>query len=95
MIKCQFVFQTNTFQEEANRLMRWLNDLDSQLSAAQPVGGLPETAREQLDKHKVHTSLRNEYNVYGYIYCQQRDTGGNSLVLHLFRWKIYIFGCFK
>ncbi|XP_071483801.1 microtubule-actin cross-linking factor 1-like [Diadema antillarum] len=43
--------ETKDFAEEATRLLRWLHDIDGQLSSAQPVGGLPETAREQLDRH--------------------------------------------
>eukprot|EP00057_Strongylocentrotus_purpuratus_P020675 XP_011675149.1 PREDICTED: microtubule-actin cross-linking factor 1 isoform X2 [Strongylocentrotus purpuratus] len=43
--------ETKNFAEEATRLLRWLHDINGQLSSSQPVGGLPETAREQLDRH--------------------------------------------
>ena len=45
--------QSKLFGDEANRLLHFLKDMDSQLSSAQPVGGLPETAKEQLDRHNV------------------------------------------
>ncbi|XP_033113691.1 microtubule-actin cross-linking factor 1, isoforms 1/2/3/5-like isoform X2 [Anneissia japonica] len=43
--------ESKTLQDEARRLLSWLRDIDGQLSATQPVGGLPETAKEQLEKH--------------------------------------------
>lgn len=35
----------------------WLSDIDSQLVSSKPVGGLPETAREQLNRFMVKPSL--------------------------------------
>lgn len=35
----------------------WLSDIDSQLVSSKPVGGLPETAREQLNRFMVKSSL--------------------------------------
>merc|ERR1719150_3240910 len=31
-------------------MLAWLNDVDSALSSSKPVGGLPETAKDQLDR---------------------------------------------
>ncbi|XP_074600372.1 dystonin-like protein short stop isoform X2 [Brevipalpus obovatus] len=63
------------FNGEIKDLLTWLADLDGQFSASKPVGGLPETAREQLNRfmelyneldanrHKVESILQqgNEY----------------------------------
>ncbi|CAG2163885.1 unnamed protein product [Oppiella nova] len=38
------------FNQEIQDLLIWLNDVDQQLSSSKPVGGLPETAREQLNR---------------------------------------------
>ncbi|CAG0891815.1 unnamed protein product [Cyprideis torosa] len=38
------------FNAEIQDLILWLNDIDSALSTTKPVGGLPETAREQLNR---------------------------------------------
>ena len=31
-------------------MLLWLNDVDAALSSSKPVGGLPETAKDQLDR---------------------------------------------
>ncbi|XP_053205287.1 microtubule-actin cross-linking factor 1-like isoform X2 [Panonychus citri] len=38
------------FNQEIQDLLNWLDDIEGQFVASKPVGGLPETAREQLDK---------------------------------------------
>ncbi|XP_043207067.1 microtubule-actin cross-linking factor 1-like isoform X6 [Amphibalanus amphitrite] len=38
------------FMNEIQDLLFWLNDLDGALTTSKPVGGLPETAKEQLDR---------------------------------------------
>lgn len=38
------------FSQEISDLMAWLTEVESQLVSSKPVGGLPETAREQLNK---------------------------------------------
>ena len=38
------------FTQEISDLMAWLTEVESQLVSTKPVGGLPETAREQLNK---------------------------------------------
>ncbi|XP_043537219.1 dystonin isoform X4 [Chiloscyllium plagiosum] len=45
------LIQAQGFQSEIENMQRWLVDIDRQLSASKPVGGLPETAREQLNVH--------------------------------------------
>ncbi|XP_031645197.1 microtubule-actin cross-linking factor 1 isoform X26 [Oncorhynchus kisutch] len=39
------------FHGELEEFLQWLRRTESQLSAAKPTGGLPETAREQLQQH--------------------------------------------
>lgn len=39
-------------------MQQWLTDTERQLLASKPVGGLPETAREQLNTHMVSISIR-------------------------------------
>lgn len=42
-----------SFAHQVHDWLRWLNDVDSVLSSNKAVGGLPETAQEQLDKFLV------------------------------------------
>uniref|UniRef100_UPI00398EBE39 dystonin isoform X2 n=1 Tax=Pristiophorus japonicus TaxID=55135 RepID=UPI00398EBE39 len=45
------LIQAQGFQSEVEDMQRWLVETERQLSASKPVGGLPETAREQLNIH--------------------------------------------
>ncbi|XP_075678400.1 dystonin-like isoform X3 [Dermatophagoides pteronyssinus] len=57
--------------QEIQDMLAWLNEMDQLISTSKPVGGLPETAREQLNRfmeiyneldmnrHKVETLLQN------------------------------------
>lgn len=45
--------QAEGFHGELEEFLQWLRRTESQLSAAKPTGGLPETAREQLQQHLV------------------------------------------
>ncbi|XP_063775378.1 dystonin [Pseudophryne corroboree] len=45
------LFQAQGFHSEIEELHQWLTDTERHLLAAKPVGGLPETAREQLNTH--------------------------------------------
>lgn len=47
------------FHSEIEEFLLELNRMESQLSASKPTGGLPETAREQLDAHMV-TAVSSE-----------------------------------
>ena len=38
------------FNQQIQDLLAWLSDVDNQLASSKPVGGLPETAQEQLNK---------------------------------------------
>ena len=60
--------------QEIQDMLSWLNEIDNQISTSKPVGGLPETAREQLNRfmevynelvmnrHKVESLLQNGEN---------------------------------
>ncbi|XP_039915932.1 dystonin isoform X9 [Hirundo rustica] len=45
------LIQAQGFHGEVEDLQQWLSDTERQLLASKPVGGLPETAREQLNAH--------------------------------------------
>merc|ERR1719210_1734682 len=42
--------EAQAFNQEIQDMLAWLNDVDSALSSSKPVGGLPETAKDQLDR---------------------------------------------
>ncbi|XP_067876270.1 microtubule-actin cross-linking factor 1 isoform X10 [Heterodontus francisci] len=45
------LIQAQGFQSEIENMQQWLVETERHLSASKPVGGLPETAREQLNVH--------------------------------------------
>uniref|UniRef100_A0A8C5CUT3 Microtubule actin crosslinking factor 1 n=1 Tax=Gadus morhua TaxID=8049 RepID=A0A8C5CUT3_GADMO len=45
--------QAEGFHGDLEEFLQWLRRTETQLSAAKPTGGLPETAREQLQQHMV------------------------------------------
>ena len=42
-----------SFHDELDEMLRNLSKIDGQMASAQPVGGLPETAKQQLEEFKV------------------------------------------
>ncbi|XP_023339655.1 dystonin isoform X13 [Eurytemora carolleeae] len=42
--------EAQAFNQEIQDMLMWLNDVDTALSTSKPVGGLPETARDQLER---------------------------------------------
>merc|ERR1712106_8613 len=42
--------EAQAFNQEVQDMLMWLNDVDTALSTSKPVGGLPETAKDQLDR---------------------------------------------
>merc|ERR1719422_1388858 len=42
--------EAQAFNQEVQDMLMWLNDVDTALSTSKPVGGLPETAQDQLDR---------------------------------------------
>ncbi|XP_013787345.1 dystonin-like, partial [Limulus polyphemus] len=77
------------FNQEIQDLLLWLSDVDSQLATSKPVGGLPETAREQLNRfmelyneldsnrHKVETVLQQ-----GQDYLKRSNEEATSNLQH-------------
>ncbi|XP_043919283.1 dystonin isoform X2 [Protopterus annectens] len=45
------LLQAQGFHGEVEDLQQWLTELERQLLSSKPVGGMPETAREQLNSH--------------------------------------------
>ncbi|KAH7645757.1 microtubule-actin cross-linking factor 1-like protein [Dermatophagoides farinae] len=66
--------KSQSLAQEIQDMMAWLNEMDQLISTSKPVGGLPETAREQLNRfmeiyneldmnrHKVETLLQNGHD---------------------------------
>lgn len=46
----EMLAEAQTFSQQVQDLLAWLSEMDSQISSSKPVGGLPETAREQLER---------------------------------------------
>ena len=42
--------EAQAFNQEIQDMLMWLNDVDTALSSSKPVGGLPETAKDQLER---------------------------------------------
>merc|ERR1719402_2204212 len=42
--------EAQAFNQEIQDMLMWLNDVDTALSTSKPVGGFPETAKDQLDR---------------------------------------------
>lgn len=42
-----------SFNADIGDLLSWLSEVDSVIAASKPVGGLPETATEQLERFMV------------------------------------------
>ena len=49
-LEFQALREAQAFNAEIQDMLSWLNDVDSALSTSKPVGGLPETAKDQLDR---------------------------------------------
>ncbi|CAL8297896.1 unnamed protein product [Lota lota] len=57
--------QAEGFHGDLEEFLQWLRRTESQLSAAKPTGGLPETAREQLQQHmELQTTLSQRAEHY-------------------------------
>ncbi|CAL1283115.1 unnamed protein product [Larinioides sclopetarius] len=81
--------EAQLFNQEIQDLLMWLSDIDSQLVSSKPVGGLPETAREQLNrfmelyndldnnKHKIDSVLQQ-----GQDYLKRSNEGAAGSLQH-------------
>uniref|UniRef100_A0AAR2JGF1 Microtubule actin crosslinking factor 1 n=1 Tax=Pygocentrus nattereri TaxID=42514 RepID=A0AAR2JGF1_PYGNA len=68
--------QAEGFHGELEEFLQWLRRTESQLSAAKPTGGLPETAREQLQQHMLQVQLTQRGEQYHRLLDQ-----GESMLL--------------
>ncbi|KAM6959202.1 microtubule-actin cross-linking factor 1 [Aplochiton taeniatus] len=69
--------QAEGFHGELEEFLQWLRRTDSQLSAAKPTGGLPETAREQLQQH---LELQSQLSQRAEQYHRLLDSGESMLL---------------
>ncbi|XP_075305600.1 microtubule-actin cross-linking factor 1 isoform X16 [Odontesthes bonariensis] len=69
--------QAEGFHGELEEFLQWLRRTESQLSAAKPTGGLPETAREQLQQH---TELQAQLTQRAEQYHRLLDQGESMLL---------------
>ncbi|XP_048057419.1 microtubule-actin cross-linking factor 1 isoform X23 [Megalobrama amblycephala] len=69
--------QAEGFHGELEEFLQWLRRTESQLSAAKPTGGLPETAREQLQQHM---ELQAQLTKRGEQYHRLLDKGESILL---------------
>ncbi|XP_040391216.1 microtubule-actin cross-linking factor 1 isoform X7 [Cygnus olor] len=78
--------QAQGFHGEIEDFLLWLTRMESQLSASKPTGGLPETAREQLNAHmELYSQLKAQEDVYSQLLAKGRlmllnrdDSGSGS-----------------
>ncbi|XP_039367210.1 microtubule-actin cross-linking factor 1 isoform X20 [Mauremys reevesii] len=78
--------QAQGFHGEIEDFLLWLTRMESQLSASKPTGGLPETAREQLNAHmELYAQLKANEEVYSQLLAKGRlillsrdDSGSGS-----------------
>uniref|UniRef100_A0A8B9S2Q1 Microtubule actin crosslinking factor 1 n=1 Tax=Accipiter nisus TaxID=211598 RepID=A0A8B9S2Q1_9AVES len=78
--------QAQGFHGEIEDFLLWLTRMESQLSASKPTGGLPETAREQLNAHmELYSQLKAKEDVYSQLLAKGRlmllnrdDSGSGS-----------------
>ncbi|KAM6314025.1 microtubule-actin cross-linking factor 1-like isoform 4-T5 [Podargus strigoides] len=78
--------QAQGFHGEIEDFLLWLTRMESQLSASKPTGGLPETAREQLNAHmELYGQLKAKEDIYSQLLAKGRlmllnrdDSGSGS-----------------
>lgn len=71
--------EAQNFATEIQDLLTWLNDVDGVVGSAKPVGGLPETATEQLEKFmEVYGEIEANRSKVDNILAQ----GGNYVKKH-------------
>jgi ABC-type transporter Mla subunit MlaD len=59
--------EAQRFHAEIQDLLSWLGDVDGVIAASKPVGGLPETASEQLERFMVLHSVPDLLLWHSYI----------------------------
>ncbi|KAG8444908.1 hypothetical protein GDO86_009892 [Hymenochirus boettgeri] len=59
------LFQAQGFHSEIEEMHQWLTDTERHLLASKPFGGLPETAREQLNTHlELYSAFEVKEEIY-------------------------------
>lgn len=60
-VECLYI--SCSFAAEIQDLLSWLGEVDGIIAASKPVGGLPETASEQLERFMVSVYFSKLYFV--------------------------------
>ncbi|CAH2222215.1 microtubule-actin cross-linking factor 1 isoform X20 [Pelobates cultripes] len=78
--------QAQGFTGEIEDFLQWQSRIESQLSSAKATGGLPETAREQLQAHmELYAELKAKEDIYkqlldkGHLMLLSRDDAVGSI----------------
>uniref|UniRef100_A0A8C5PE50 Microtubule actin crosslinking factor 1 n=1 Tax=Leptobrachium leishanense TaxID=445787 RepID=A0A8C5PE50_9ANUR len=78
--------QAQGFTGEIEDFIQWQSRIESQLSTSKPTGGLPETAREQLQAHmELYAELKSMEGLYkhlvekGHLMILSRDDAVGSI----------------
>ncbi|KAM8858982.1 dystonin isoform 4-T4 [Spinachia spinachia] len=72
------LLQAQGFHGEIEDMQQWLKDTERQLLASKAVGGLPDTAREQLN---AHLELCSTFEVKEELYQQLMNKGHQMLAI--------------
>ncbi|XP_053189157.1 dystonin [Scomber japonicus] len=72
------LIQAQGFHGEIEDMQQWLKDTERQLLASKAVGGLPDTAREQLN---AHLELCSAFEVKEELYQELMNKGQQLLIL--------------
>ncbi|KAK9541668.1 hypothetical protein VZT92_001694 [Zoarces viviparus] len=72
------LLQAQGFHGEIEDMQQWLKDTERQLLASKAVGGLPDTAREQLN---AHLELCSAFEVKEELYQELMDKGQQLLAV--------------
>ncbi|XP_072836449.2 microtubule-actin cross-linking factor 1 isoform X14 [Pogona vitticeps] len=77
--------QAQGFHGEIEDFLLWLTRMENQLSASKPTGGLPETAREQLNAHmelyaqfKANEEVHSQLLAKGRLMLLSREDSGSG-----------------
>ena len=81
------------FQNQIRELIGWLNEAKAFLKNKRPLGGKPETAKLQVDKHKV--SVEDFFNMEIINFLATLSTGifEEASVVHLLHYAYLNFRC--
>ncbi|XP_039595753.1 microtubule-actin cross-linking factor 1, isoforms 1/2/3/5 isoform X3 [Polypterus senegalus] len=69
--------QAEGFHGEVEDFLQWLRKMESQLYISKPTGGLPETAKEQLQQHM---DIKAQFSTKEELYQQIMDKGHHIII---------------